>query len=251
MKSSDCILCVLLTCGLVSLTGCAEQSAAVRIDSDVPEIGKTETKMDEQPTVEVKEPEVPVVEAKAEPEVKVEAKAPETKTTDYTNVDISAAFNANAVGGEDGLDGYGSFYPADAMPTGSKSFEQGIVFNLPDYKAAEKNVVTTDGQTVNVAAGKYVTLYILAAGTNGLQAETMELAYGDTKADATLKISDWCSDASAGEMPAMKFARAGKNEAIECRLFIQKIALDATKDLTAITLPKSKDVHIFAMTLGK
>jgi len=262
MKTFRSILCLLLVCAMVALVGgCKSAQTSMKADLSGESVRPSaDTITGEQPVVNIQtKAETPAAEVDADvktpepkaPEPKPEAKAADTKTAEYTAVDISAAFNATAVGGDDGLDGYGSTYPVDALPTGSKTFEQGIVFNLPDYKAAEKNVVTAAGQTVSVTAGKYTTLYVLASATNGLQDEALQLAYGDAKAEVRLRISDWCSNASAGETEAGKFARAGKNEAIDCKLFIQKISLDATRDLTAITLPANKEIHIFAMTLAK
>ena len=232
----------------VLAAGCASTGTqpGEPIKSAVPAVSGVDTKVQQTPTVvEVTKVEAPKPKEEPAPTPKAEPKA-----TEATAVDISAAFNANAVGGEDGIDGWGDMYPADKMPTGNKAFGAGPMFSMPDFKA-EKNVVTADGQTLTVPAGKYATLFVLAAATNGAQESPMQLAYGDAKVDATLKISDWCANAAFGETEAVTLARAGKNEVIDCKLFIQKIAIDATKDLTAITLPKNKDVHIFAMTLAK
>ena len=228
--------------------GCvgSETGSGAQVKSAVPPVGKVETKVQPaQTVVDVAKTEAPKPKEEPKP-----APKPEPKAVEPTAVDISAAFNANAVGGEDGLDGWGNTYPADTMPTGNKAFGAGPMFNMPDFKA-EKNMLTTDGQTLAVPAGKYSTLFVLASATNGVQEAPVQLGYGDTKVDATLKISDWCAKAAFGETEAVSLARAGKNEAIDCRLFIQKIGLDSSKDLTGITLPKNKDIHIFAMTLAK
>ena len=126
----------------------------------------------------------------------------------------------------------------------------GPLFSMPDF-TSEKNVVTADGQTIAAKAGKYRTLFILGAATNGSQQGTLSLAYGQAVEEATLNLSDWCGKPAYGEVEAASFPRVGEHEKIDCKLFIQKIPLDASRELTAITLPKNKDIHIFAMTLAK
>ena len=259
----QCVWCAMVVVALL-VSGCREPQPGAEPKSAVPAVGAVEKKVEpsQRPVVKVAEPSTPRVETpkveapkvetpKVEtpkvqtPAPKVEAKAPE-----YTAVDLTAAFNANAVGGETGFDGWGNHYPADKLPSGTKPLGS-VQFNLPDFKA-EKNVVTTDGQTLKVdQPGKYKTLFVLATATNGAQQATIQLSYGDTKADAALKVSDWCAKASFGEVEAVTVPRTGENEARDCTIFIQKIAIDATKDLTAITLPKNEDLHVFAMTLAK
>ena len=245
------VWCAIIVSVLV-VSGCTESQPQTK--SAVPSVGAVEKKVEppQRPVVKVAEPpklkvEAPKVEA---PKVEVPAPKPEAKAPEYTAVDLTAAFNASAVGGETGFDGWGNRYPADKLPSGTKPLGS-VQFNLPDFKA-EKNVVTADGQTLKVdQPGKYKTLFVLATATNDAQQATIQLSYGDQKADAALKISDWCAKASFGEVEAVTVPRLGENEAVDCRLFIQNIAIDAGKDLTAITLPKNKDLHIFAMTLAK
>jgi len=259
-----CAMAVVLI--LVSgCTGTESQSSGMQTKSAVPAVGAVENKVETPPRTVVKvaeakpaapKPETPKPEAPKPEAPKPEAPKPatppkpEVKALEYTAVDLAAALNANAAGGETGLDGWGNRYPADKLPTGTKPLSS-VQFNLPDFKA-EKNVVTADGQTLKVdQPGKYSTLFVLAAATNGSQQTTIELSYGDAKTDAVLKVSDWCAKASFGEVEAITVPRVGENETVDCRVFIQKIALDPAKDLTAITLPKSDDLHIFAMTLAK
>jgi len=217
-------------------------------DEAPPVVGMVETPKVETPKVETPVVETPKVET-PKVEVKPDAKA------EFLPVDMAGALNANAVGGEEGLDGYGNAYPADQVPTGAKKFASAntpaeLTFNMPDFKA-ESNVATAAGQTIAVTAGKYSALYLVTVATNNAQEAALTLTYGTEKLDVPLKVSDWCASPDQHETQAGAWQRAGGNEAAECKLFVQKIALDAAKELNSITLPTNKDIHIFAMTLAK
>jgi len=181
-------------------------------------------------------------------EVKDDAKV-ETKKVAYVPVDISAAFNTGATGGKKGFDGYGNAYPAAKL---SALKPTSPPFDLPDFTKVEKNVLTATGQKLNVPPGKYSALHVLAAAANGDQESKVTLGYADKAAEVAFKISDWCRKPSFGELLAASFDRvSGEHEGARCKLYVQKIALDPTKDLHSITVPANERIHIFAMTLAR
>ncbi|NQT18476.1 MAG: hypothetical protein HQ592_02135 [Planctomycetes bacterium] len=181
------------------------------------------------------------------------ANAGTKKKATYVPVDLSAAFNASATAGDNGFDGYGNAYPADKLPHGRKNFGASpVVFELPDVSDTEKNVVTASGQTLKIAPGNYTALHLIAAATDGDQKAGLVLTYGDEDAVAALKISDWCGKPAFGEIQIASWPRvSGENEDAQCKLYIQKIAVDPAKKLSSITLPKSELIHMFALTLEK
>ena len=223
-----------------------------------------------QAKTSVEEVKTPIAELKAEPEPPAEARAvpePEVKPKvdiskkkmTFETVDISALYNASAVGGEKGIDGHGNAYPADKLPRGKAvsfggDLPEGLVFSMPNYQEAEKNVITADGQTIKVSADTYCAIFLLTAATNSSQMARMKLGYvgAAAGADEMLKVSDWCGAPKFGEIEAAKYDRvSGENEAAKCRLFVQVVVLEADKKLEAITLPVNANMLIFAVTLAK
>src|SRR5205807_10095886 len=61
----------------------------------------------------------------------------------------------------------GKALPAEMMP--SKIDYAGVRFALAPAAAGEPNAVTTNGQTIDLPAGKFNRLYLLAAAANGDQ----------------------------------------------------------------------------------
>lgn len=260
-RNQACLYCVVALTSALVMAGCMQPQA------ESPDVGKTpaeapseDTKVgavSKPPPPESTAPDAPVDDKKkgalpAPPEKKqpdVVAK----KETAYVPVDISAAFNASATGGERGFDGWGNAYPADKLPSGKKKFGASpVVFDLPDFTKAEKNIVTAAGQPLKVPPGKYIALYLLAAATQGNQQAGLVLTYGAQEAVVALKITDWCRRPAFGEVQVAAWPRvSGENEDAECKLHVQKIALDPAKELSSITLPTSKLIHVFAMTLAK
>ena len=243
---------------LLAISGCNlfGTSADVTDESPASGVGAVDNKTGppEPDAKDTPKPEDDKPEAKPEPKIeeKRDTKADRKKET-FVPIDISSAFNASATSSEEGLDGWGNAYPADKLPSGKVSFNSTPVrFALPKYAKLDKNIATADGQEIKIRAGKYRALYVLAAATNGVQEAKLVLAAGKEKTRATLKVSDWCDKPAAGEIQAASFARiSGENETAQCKLYIQRIALDPSDKLSGITLPINKDIHIFAMTLAK
>jgi len=261
-RPGDRVLWLVVGVLIAAVCGCIQWGAgreATVPTEEAPKVGAVEVKT---PAVEAKEPEAPEpAEPKVEPVPEPPPAKPKvditTKKMTFKPLDISVFFNASAVSGEEGLDGWGNAYPADKLPSGEKvAFEgelpKGLVFTLPDYQQAEKNVLTADGQTIKVPADTYTAIFLLAAATNGTQQSRMKLIYDGSEASRMLRISDWCGKATFGEIEAGAYPRvSGENEEAECKLYVQALILDPDKKLEAITLPVNKNIHIFAMTLAQ
>jgi alpha-mannosidase len=95
-----------------------------------------------------------------------------TTTTDHTH---SAA----------GFDGKGNSLPAEMLPT-ELTFSD-VKFQLAPAKSDVPNAVVAKGQTINLPAGRFDHLYILAAAANGDQKAAFEV--GGNKVE--LNIQDW------------------------------------------------------------
>jgi len=193
----------------------------------------------------------PVVEIKTPAET---AAKPEIEPIPLTHLDLSKLFNVNAL---KSFDEYGNAYPKDLQqalqPRKEASSEApltSLLFKPAKVSDTENNAVAADGQVVEVTPDKYTALLLLSAATNGAKTASIGLVYGEVKAKAELKVSDWCAAAPLrGEQQVQVFDRVGEYEAAKCKLFAQTVKLDTSRELTAIVLPENHDIKIFAATL--
>ena len=86
---------------------------------------------------------------------------------------------------EAGFDGHGNSLPAEMLP--SQIIFNDVQFQLAPAKTGVPNAVAPKGQAINLPAGRYNRLYILAASADGDQKAVFKL--GNTGVD--LNIQDW------------------------------------------------------------
>jgi alpha-mannosidase len=98
--------------------------------------------------------------------------------------DLAAASN-DGTATTGGFDGKGNALPAEMLPE-RLSFD-GAEFHLAAAKSGAANAVLAKGQTIDLPAGSYNRVYILAASAEGDQKATFEV--GDRK--VSLNIEDW------------------------------------------------------------
>jgi alpha-mannosidase len=84
-----------------------------------------------------------------------------------------------------GFDGKGNALPAEMLP--SQIQFDGVEFQLAPAKTGTPNALIAKGQTINLPAGQFDRLYVLAASTEGDQKATFQV--GAKKAE--LNIQDW------------------------------------------------------------
>jgi alpha-mannosidase len=84
-----------------------------------------------------------------------------------------------------GFDGKGNALPAEMLP--SQILFNDVRFQLAPAKSGSPNAVTANGQTINLPAGNYNRIYLLAASANGDQKAVFEV--GGKKEELT--IQDW------------------------------------------------------------
>jgi len=209
----------------------------------------------EEPAVPVGEASQPAIAPEVETAAPEEiAVKPDIKPVPLTHLDLSKHFNINAVGS---FDEYGNAYPKDLQQALQPRKEASrdapltsLLFKPADAPAGENNAVAADGQVIKVTPKKYSALLLLSAATDGTKTASIGLVYGEVKAKAELKVSDWCADAPLpGEQQVEVFDRVGEYEDAKCKLFAQTVKLDASRELTAIVLPENHDIKIFAATL--
>jgi alpha-mannosidase len=98
--------------------------------------------------------------------------------------DLATASNDGAKS-ESGFDGKGNALPAEMLPA-QIAFND-VQFQLAPAKPGSPNAVVAKGQTVDLPAGHYSRLYVLAASANGDQKATFDV--GGKKVD--LNIQEW------------------------------------------------------------
>lgn len=114
----------------------------------------------------------------------------ETRVAGVRSVPVDLTYNlATATNDGDpstsGFDGMGDALPAEMLPT-HIAFN-GVVFHLATAKTGVPNAIAAQGQAIELPAGNYNRVYLLAASAGGDQRATFEA--GNNKAE--LNVEDW------------------------------------------------------------
>jgi alpha-mannosidase len=117
----------------------------------------------------------------AAPQVKVAAVRSTPVALHY---DLAAASNDGAKS-QAGFDGKGNALPAEMLPA-QITFND-VQFHLAPAKTAALNAVVAKGQKIELPAGTYNRVYILAASANGDQKATFKIG----NAPVDLNVEDW------------------------------------------------------------
>ncbi len=213
------------------------------------------------------------------------AKIGEVQSTAVTLPYDTVAASQAASQSTTGFDSHGNAYPAEMLPA-SVSFDN-VTFQLG---TGGRNAVSANGQTIQLPAGKYNRVYLLASAINGDQKAT--LGAGDASVD--LNIEDWggfigqwddrkwvakdVERPARGRRPARKehddYAEmtgitpgyikradvawysdhhhngAGENVPYAYS-YLFSYAIDLPAGAKTITLPKNSNVRIFAVSVSK
>ena len=172
-------------------------------------------------------------------------------------VNLSSAYNVTGIY-QDGS----KFSPESSLDAGGYSFSQqaigseqigaGVIFKLGS--AGVPDVVTS--KTVNLPAGKYSSLKVLATATEGNQPlQIFTVNYTDGSSSSfTQSLSDWSGTASLpGESVAVKMPYRltgdGSTDGNPFTVNAYSFELDASKQVRSVGLPNNRNVLILAMTL--
>jgi alpha-mannosidase len=189
------------------------------------------------------------------------------------NYDLASATNDGSAE-KTGFDGKGNSLPAEMMPQ-QITFND-VVFHLQSAKTGSLDAVVTKGQKIQLPAGNYNRVYILAASASGDQ--TAEFEVGDHKTQ--LNIENWggflgqwndrewsSKDTSLGygEMVGLRPAfikradlawycshhhnAAGKNVAYGYS-YLFAYSLDLPAGATTLKLPKNANIRILAVSVA-
>ena len=173
-----------------------------------------------------------------------------------SSVSLSSAANVDGIANSGaavpgkGLDGGGYAYSSALLGTSLTWAGVSFTFGTPETLDAVSNA------TLTLPAGSYSTLYMLATGVNGNQAnQSFIVTYTDgTTTTFTQSLSDWFTPQSyAGESIAQTEAyRINPNGTLDQRTFYlygYSFALNNTKTVKSLTLPKNANVVVLGVTL--
>ena len=162
---------------------------------------------------------------------------------------------ATAAHPDDGsFDTGGWSYPAEELPPAGVSLLAGTPFDFPSGADGALNVVRASGQSVALPHLRAKALHVLGAAYNGSTPGTATVTYADgSTAAVPMSLSDWAGSPQYGEQVAVSASyryKAGVGrDSPPVNIFARTIALDPSKEVTAITLPGDQRISLFAMTL--
>ena len=163
---------------------------------------------------------------------------------------INSGIVADGTSFSSGFDNGGSSYSSNLL--GHSAGFDGIVMSYGPPNGDDAVASTV----VNLPFGRFVTLEILAAAVNGNQlSQTFTVRYSDnTTQTFTQSLSDWTRPANfAGE--TIVTAMAGRNrsdgtfEATPVNVYGYSFTLFGKKNVSSITLPRTRNVAVLAMSL--
>lgn len=199
--------------------------------------------------------------------------AQETVLTDVPYDNLAQAFNNIGITDETNpapgnFDGDGNSYSAQALAAGDPSNPSdptvrpgqnvtvdGATFTWPDVAAGTPDNVAGGGVTVKLS-GQGSKLAFLGAEA-GFVSDTVTVHYIDgSTSTANLGFPNWCctDPTSYGAQVAFyglnRDTQSGPaNYGIHYQVFYNAIPIDATKTVSAVTLPNATQIHIFDMTI--
>jgi len=155
----------------------------------------------------------------------------------------------------------GSCLIADLLPRKGALVEvpghPAVTFRFPDKDDRLRNNVLCDGQRLQLAKPyeAFDAVWFLGACHDGARAALLTIDYEDGQAQGEFRLADWLSKPAAGEIDVLRLSAIhtfeGKEEAKECGLVAWRVPLDPKRKLMALTLPRERNMHVFAATLSR
>ena len=152
-----------------------------------------------------------------------------------------------------GVDGSYSAYSANLL--GTTLSWNGLVFNLGPSNALD--VVYCASQIINLPAGRFNTLQILATGVQGSQtAQMFTVTYTDNSTATFIQsFSDWASpQAYSGESTVITMPyrnlNSGGSQSLNVSVDGYAFSLDQTKTVKSVTLPSNSNLVLLSAMLA-
>ncbi|MEW1910619.1 hypothetical protein AB0442_19575 [Kitasatospora sp. NPDC085895] len=184
---------------------------------------------------------------------------PQASAPRYRVVELAAHRNNQAATrvhttGAGGFNVWRNSFPAEHLPPGGSEVEVGgVPFSFPPVGEGDDNV-RCDGQFVEVPAGRYDWIHLLAAAERRTE-DTVELHYADGSVDSEwLRVSDfWSAPAWFGELPALRTPVMHYpyhvQPGLSAHLWAQRVPVPRRTALAGLRLPRNIAVHLFAATV--
>jgi len=157
--------------------------------------------------------------------------------------------------------GVGHSFIADLLPKAGALVPvpgaEDVTFRFPSKDDRARNNVLCDGQRISFARpfASFDAVWFLGACHDGARSALLDIEYEDGAARGELRLADWASKPAAGEIDVLRMPSRhtleGKEEAIECGLVAWRVPLDPNRKLVAITLPRERRMHVFAVTFTR
>ncbi|MGP4007502.1 glycosyl hydrolase family 95 catalytic domain-containing protein [Streptomyces sp. 4N124] len=186
---------------------------------------------------------------------------PQTGTV--TQVDLTSHFDNDGITtemyyGDGDFDGTGRTYPMAQLPQTGQTSDNGIGFAFTNGSEGTNNNVVAGGQNISVPQGAYGKLHVLGAGDTANVTVPATLRYADgTTASTQLRLTGWLASGPAyDESTAVTTSQIHTRNGplgTKAAIFHQVVELDATRQLTGITLAAptggTARAHVFALSL--
>jgi beta-glucosidase len=179
---------------------------------------------------------------------------------------LSAAYNTvgitdNSDPTAGNFDGSGYSYSAQSLASagitpGSTVNSGGFGFTWPNVAAGQPDVVTTNGQVIDLSGSGHE-LAFLGAANNATVTGQVTVGYTDgTTSTGKITFSDWYADAAVSGDSLV--ATAGWNEPAgstldpnhQVSVYSSTVQLDPNKTVAWVQLPDNSSMHVFATAFG-
>jgi alpha-mannosidase len=172
-------------------------------------------------------------------------------------VDLSSAYNVTAIykdGSkyEPGVSADGEGYSFSAKTLGSEQVGDEVIFKMGPANVPD----AVSGKTVSLPSGKYSSVRVLATAIEGNQTrQHFTINYSDgTSSTVNQSMSDWAGAAEfRGESDAVevpyRLSGDGSIDGNPFHLWAYGFNTDPSKEVKSISLPNSRNVIVFAITL--
>jgi fibronectin-binding autotransporter adhesin len=182
-----------------------------------------------------------------------EASAATPTSGALARVDLTSAFNRIGIisngatySSSGNMDGSGDALSADLLQPSISNFLLG--------PTGSNDVVRSTGQTINLPAGQFTQLRLLATAVNGSQTEQFTATYADGSSQVfTQSLSDWnAPQAFDGETVALSTDHVnmptGGSQPGTYDIYSYAFNLTSFKTLASITLPENSNVIVLGIT---
>src|SRR5918912_2862537 len=150
----------------------------------------------------------------------------------------------------------GSSFPAEDLPRGPALVDVGgIVFRFPDAELGQPDNLRCRGQRLELPAGLYDWIYLLAASERRSEDLVVFEHAGGGASRQWLRVSDFWpeSEARFGELLAFRCRALHSPEGVlrtmAPSIWRTRVGVAVRRPLRALRLPENPAVHVFALTL--